>query len=454
MANSAKNSGKRKPNRAKSPTQAARVNPLAATLKPKTNAAARGFGERQAQLNRISMAFQEAYSKKQFAEARALAMQAHQLAPEAANPLCDAAVCAVYQRDFEQARTLALQALERDANNYKTYDALAHACLELKRHDEVSRYGLIALNLRDTEYGRYRPKLLTPDPARAAGKQVVSFSLFGFLSKYCEMAVLNAVMMPKVYPDWEMWVYVDDTVPELTLKRLADHGAVIKRLTPAQETTLGGLPGTLWRFLALDEPEVARAIFRDADSLISECEAVLVADWVTGGQPFHQIRDAGTHTEVMLAGLWGAQAGVLPNMLSLMRTFKQKPLKSIHFADQYFLREQIWPYARQNIMQHDSQFGFPPCVSFPQEAEALRAPDYHIGKNESGTEVNFEIKKPEGTWVQWELRDQNDQVLARYPAQVHNGNFKTYLPHQLFPAIDRGELVIRLAEDKPDQVTS
>lgn len=48
--------------------------------------------------------------------------------------------------------------------------------------------------------------------------------------------------------------------------------------------------------LPLDDPCVERVIFRDVDSLINVREAAAVDAWVSGGEAFHILHDAATHT--------------------------------------------------------------------------------------------------------------------------------------------------------------
>jgi hypothetical protein len=70
----------------------------------------------------------------------------------------------------------------------------------------------------------------------------------------------------------------------------------------------------MWRFAAYDDPNVDRVIFRDADSIISTREAGAVEEWVASGQAFHAMRDYGSHTDLLLAGMWGVARGALPPM--------------------------------------------------------------------------------------------------------------------------------------------
>ena len=63
-------------------------------------------------------------------------------------------------------------------------------------------------------------------------------------------------------------------------------------------------PGAMWRFLAINDPEAEYVIFRDADSVVSHRESEAVAEWIESGHSFHTMRDSGSHTALILAGMW------------------------------------------------------------------------------------------------------------------------------------------------------
>jgi len=181
---------------------------------------------------------------------------------------------------------------------------------------------LQALQLRDGKIAAQpRPPLSLPT-FKPNGKKIISFSLFGGSSAYIEPAVLNAETAKDIYPEWTCRFYVDDSVPDTAIGRLKSNGAEIVRVD-AEEAQW---PGTMWRFLAADDTEASWVIFRDADSVISHREAEAVKEWMASGKLFHTMRDAETHTELILAGLWGMAAGTVPDMKGKIRTYLQQPL--------------------------------------------------------------------------------------------------------------------------------
>lgn len=90
---------------------------------------------------------------------------------------------------------------------------------------------------------------------------VLSFSLFGNDPLYCETAILNARALPEVYPDWQMRVYHDESVPEHVLQRLRAHQV---QLFDVRTIGIAHWPGTFWRFHACTDAHIARVQFRDA----------------------------------------------------------------------------------------------------------------------------------------------------------------------------------------------
>jgi hypothetical protein len=289
-------------------------------------------------------------------------------------------------------------------------------------------------------------KPLPPLPSeQTRERNVISFSLFGGDSKYCESAVLNVRDQPDVYPYWVCRFYIDDSVPESVIKRLRAGGAQI--------VPVGGSaaqwPGPMWRLLALDDPQAHRILFRDADSLISRREAAAVEQWLASGKRFHMMRDEGAYTELMLAGLWGVVAGSLPPLEQLMQRFLSTPLESRHFADQHFLRQYVWPYARTSLMQHDSVFGFMDAVPFP---DGERAEDFHVGYAEGSPSFTAKCNFPDGSEVTWKLirieksadGQPREELVCAYPTAVKGGAVCAHIPRRYTQWIAQGAACVRL----------
>ena len=133
-------------------------------------------------------------------------------------------------------------------------------------------------------------------------KKIVSFSLWGSNEGYCQGAIENAELAPKIYPGWTCRFYVDPIVPRKVVTRLLDLGAEIVY----REESIDNL-GLYWRFGPMfDDKMVDRFIVRDTDSRLNVREAQAVKEWEDSGMLFHIIRDNNEHNIKILGGTWGA----------------------------------------------------------------------------------------------------------------------------------------------------
>lgn len=185
-------------------------------------------------------------------------------------------------------------------------------------------------------------------------RKALSYSLYGNLPVYCETMVINAQLRTQIYPDWDILLYHDDSVPAHVLHRLQDLGVILLHIREENATHLAG---TFWRFLALARPEYDVIAMRDADSLLSWREKHLVDDWLASGKPFHVMRDWYSHTDLILAGLWGARYGLLQPIRQWIDDYlRQTPRLHPTHADQNFLKTHIWHRIKHACVHHSSVF--------------------------------------------------------------------------------------------------
>ncbi len=410
----------------------------------------------QQQLDAVSAAFKQHMAAGRYQEAIQQALAAHRLIPKAVAPLSDAATAAVKGGLWQDAVLYAKKALQRDAAHINSLDALAHAYGGLKDWPNCGAYGLQALQLRDRQVMAQAALSELPEvQSRAGANKIIAFSLFGNSSEYIEPAVMNTELVHEIYPGWVCRFYVDGSVPETALQRLRDNGAEVVRVAAELENW----PGTMWRFLALDDPQAERVIFHDADSVISWREADAVAEWVQSGKRFHTLRDACSHTELVLAGLWGALAGAVPDMRGKMQAYVDAGVQSRHFADQLFLREKIWPYIRQSLCAHDRLFGFMDALPLP-EGEGFDDFRFHIGCNEGNSNIRAGVAFADGTQVCWTLfskinplpsrdfrfSEGSERRICSYEAVVQQGAIDALLPRRYTAGFATG--VSRLTVEK------
>src|SRR5204863_7729593 len=102
-------------------------------------------------------------------------------------------------------------------------------------------------------------------------------------------------------------------------------------------------------------------------------------EWLDSGKPIHAMRDWWTHTDPILAGMWGGLGGILPLLEPLIETYKSGVLETPNW-DQWFLRDRVWPSVHEHAFVHDRLFGTQGSRPFP-------GPDplgnLHVGQNEA-----------------------------------------------------------------------
>ena len=399
----------------------------------------------QIRLDGISKKFRLAFADGHFEEALTYALQASKVAPALAMCHSDAGVCLCRLGRWSEAIEQAQVALRLGPPSLATLDVLAHAHGELGQWDELRRWGLAALSARAEQFGGDAPLPVALAPVPPLPSQLtreynlIAFSLFGGDAKYCETAVINASESGRIYPDWTCRFYVDETVPGDVLQRLVAHRAQVVQVAPAERRW----PGQMWRFLAHDAPGVHRVIFRDADSVINQREAGAVSQWVRSDKRFHHMRDAASHTELLMAGLWGCIGGALPPVNLLVSRFLESPLVSQHFADQHFLRTMVWPYARESLLQHDSLFSFFAPSPFPDGPHNRR---FHVGCCDAAKTVQMATAQADGTRVAWTLFDAAapSTPLCTYQGVSIGGQVCANLPSRLAQALAAGTIVARV----------
>jgi len=165
----------------------------------------------------------------------------------------------------------------------------------------------------------------------------LSFSLWGDKPIYNVGAIRNAELWKTVYPDWQMVVYYDNTVPQDTVDSLRKLDVKIIDVTNIN------IFGMFWRFLAHDLPESEYAIFRDCDSRLSLREKLAVDEWLSSGKSIHVMRDHpahripyGNNSLGILGGMWGIKCGIIP--LSDMVLKYNFGKKLTYGSDQTFLK--------------------------------------------------------------------------------------------------------------------
>lgn len=268
----------------------------------------------------------------------------------------------------EQALPLFRRAARLDPGHIGVRDSLTLA-LEPRDPAEAALWSAetLALKQKRAEIGAeigVPPLPASPTGPAGRTRNIVAFSLWGRREVYTQGAVANARMVPALLPGWSCRFYHDDSVPPALVAELNRLGAE----TVAMPAGSGPSQGLYWRFLAADDPTVARFLCRDCDSRPTLRETAAVEEWMASGLPFHVMRDHLLHTDLILAGLWGGMAGLLPPMAPVIEAVANR--EADRWQDQRFLADWVWPRIRGRVLVHDSAHPgagrpFPPAPDDP-----------------------------------------------------------------------------------------
>ena len=332
------------------------------------------------------------------ADAMRLLERAHAIDPDHIETLRNLSVLSGRLRKHARSVAWAEKVLALAPDDFVSLDMLASSLRFLKRFGEARAAGTRSLLLKEQAAlltAPPRPDWALAAPRPSAGMRrigtlpnVMAFSLWGAQPRYLRGALRNVQQAPKVMPGWTLRFYVDATVPAGFLDLLRESGAEVVMHR-------GNKPASLrqrlaWRFLVANDPAVGYFLCRDADAVVSEREALAVNAWLDGGAHFHVVRDWWTHTDLMLAGLWGGVAGVLPSIKIMMRLY-QSPALETRNIDQWFLRDRVWPLVRHSVCVHDRLFSMPGAQPLPGPLPPAGSSE-HIGQDEIAVNPEAQAK--------------------------------------------------------------
>lgn len=176
-----------------------------------------------------------------------------------------------------------------------------------------------------------------------------SFCLYGPPNpKYYDGLLRNVEQIHLHFPGWAIYVYVGADVSQAFIDRLSRAHV---RVRPTGRT---GPVLMMYRFLAIDEPDVDVMMVRDADSRIHHRDRFAIQEFIASKFHVHAIRDHPYHTIQLLGGLWGIKKSPeTPAMTPLVEPQVQKPW---NFGDdQVFLRDVLYPMIQSQLLVHTSQ---------------------------------------------------------------------------------------------------
>ncbi len=275
----------------------------------------------------------------------------------------------------------ALRTSLAEQEDIPTYNVLVMALDDAGERDQAIEAGSRVLALKDKQamttfkQSEFRDLRLVPSGKTfnyaTPHRNVIAFSLWGSDPTYVHGAIVNARIAPNLYYGWRIRFYCDRSVPADALEEIKRHGAEIIMVDDPLLQTIR----PMWRFLASDDPNVDWFICRDADSRLNAQELLAVEAWTRSGQPFHIMRDHVYHMELILAGMWGGMAGVLPNLREMI--LGHPKYFNNRFSDQAFLKDLVWPLIKDKTLIHDSYYQFAGSQDFPGDYRLPRP--IHVG---------------------------------------------------------------------------
>jgi len=193
-------------------------------------------------------------------------------------------------------------------------------------------------------------------------KKVITFSLWGNNPTYNVGAIKNAELAKVYYPDFECWFYIhQETVPPETIENLSklDNTKIILK-----NGDLNNCKPMMWRFEAIDEPDVEIMMSRDTDTRFLLREKLAVHEWLNSDKLFHIMRDHPHHGTVILGGMFGTKKiNNIQSWKNIMNHYTQIGDKNY---DQHFLHEFIYPKVKNISLIHASFFKYENnCKEFP-----------------------------------------------------------------------------------------
>ncbi|KAA0968494.1 hypothetical protein FPY71_16525 [Aureimonas fodinaquatilis] len=328
---------------------------------------------------------------------------------------------------YDEAMQIA-EHLPEDKRSANFFDILSEIYGELGVLDKVRLYGSRSLAMKNQQTladpGHELPRETPPrfDPQAI---NIIAFSLFGDKARYCECAILNCQAVAQMLPGWTCRFYVDETVPDDVLRRIAAAGGELCVLETHVRQIVHPL---MWRFVVVDDEKVARYLIRDADSVIAPREVAAIAEWLASDKWFHVMRDSTTHSELILAGMWGGCGGIAWNMQAEVPMFMAAGEYAATHADQHFLRFRVWPTMRKSVLSHDEIFDYPGNRPFPPCNAPRRWQDDHVGANFGFPQISGEVDVPDGTALDWTLLNEAGDAVCSYRVLVQSGSWEASLP--------------------------
>lgn len=184
--------------------------------------------------------------------------------------------------------------------------------------------------------------------------RVNSFALFGDKDKWAGGFATNLRQHFTLYPDWTLWLHVDELPDQgycAILKRAEAQGLLRITVVPNNGLMHQNRWKTLmmlWRLLPLWQ-DTEYVFCRDIDSILTPRQLQCVRSFISSGNAVHGICDNASHNIPLMGGMCGFRTQ------SFQQAFGHQPFDSLlkhsfsrekwqtHGTDQDFLVAKVWP---------------------------------------------------------------------------------------------------------------
>lgn len=284
-------------------------------------------------------------------------------------------VCLSRSGQYREALTSFAEAVRLGEETANVLDGMTYCYGQLDEVVQLRLCGEKVLRMKDLAVPAVAPAAWPVPPAfRPDGVNLICFSLFGDKPRYLDGARENVEAARWLYPGWRCRFYCDESVP-LTVREALQAGGGEVVMKPRHRNHIEGL---YWRFEVMGEAGVDRYLIRDVDSVVSIRERLVVNEWLASDRHFHVMRDWFSHTDLILAGMWGGVGGLLPSLATLQAAFKPDRVANRN-QDQEFLGKMVWPRIRHSVLVHDRWFSNFDARPFPPGSEL--GGNRHVGQN-------------------------------------------------------------------------
>jgi hypothetical protein len=184
-------------------------------------------------------------------------------------------------------------------------------------------------------------------------KRVLSYCLYGNQKKYCLGMLKNLEQITKLLPDFKVWIYIGNDVPQEYITQYNSF----QNVTLIHHNFTGGRLMS-YRYFVL-ENNFDFVFIRDADSRFGERDLWCIEHFLNSKSKIFTIRDHKWHGRELLGGQTGFKTFSIPTIKSLYDTFiKKRPNVDRYQTDQDFIIEYIFHTNKQGVIAYSEYHNF------------------------------------------------------------------------------------------------